>query len=42
MLDERALRAAVVGCRMGAIHAQILAQLAEFDLVAGVCSEMVL
>ncbi|MFA0731033.1 MAG: hypothetical protein RJAPGHWK_000022 [Candidatus Fervidibacter sp.] len=34
MLGERALRAAVVGCRMGAIHAQILAQLAEFDLVS--------
>lgn len=34
MLGERALRAAVVGCRMGAIHARILAQIAEFDLVA--------
>jgi predicted dehydrogenase len=34
LLGEGALRAVVVGCRMGAIHAQILAQLDEFDLVA--------
>jgi predicted dehydrogenase len=33
-VSEGALRAVVVGCRMGAIHARILAQLDEFDLVA--------